>query len=280
MNDRYNLNTEIVNFDEVELPNTLYKYRNWSKENNREIISKREVFFAPPASFPDPFDCKIPKRWDLLSYNDIVNKYYNLSLQRNIRFSKYEHIEYAVDWANNTAINHPEFVQKHQQQEFNEYSEHTGVLSLTEFADSLPMWEMYAKDHTGFCVGFNPSIMLKDLGGGGGKVRYLKDLPIIYPEPKHSFSVQAFLQVFSKLEKWVFEQEYRVYKFKPYTLKAHDRIVSIPAEAYKEVIIGALMSTESVDCLINSFPAELEHVIVKRAYIENGKIVIKPFIKD
>ena len=274
----YQLNTEISTYEDLVLPETLYKYRDWNTPIQREIISKKEVYFAPPSSFVDPFDCKIPTRWDLLSHNEILNKYYTISIETNPDFLTHaQHIEFAVHWANNTAINHPEFVKVHHQKQFSDHSVRTGVLCLTEFDNSMDMWERYSMKHTGFCIGFNPAIMLKGIGGGGGKVLYNSELPIIYPAPKHSYSLQANLQVFSKLTDWEFEQEYRTYIFRPKPLNTSDRIFKVPEEGYKELIFGARTPNSTIKKIIESIPEGLNHMMIKRAYIDNGEIIIRPF---
>lgn len=270
--------TELINFNDIKYPETLYKYRDWNKPNNRTIISKREVFFSPPSNFDDEFDCKIPRRWDLLSDEDILNWFYYDSVNKqNPNFSIEQHIEFAVYWANNTAIKDKAFIDTMQSKEFGDFSERCGVLSLTEFNALPEMWQSYSANHTGFCVGFEPEIMLRHAGTGGGKVMYDDELPIIYPTPKHSTHEQLAYQIFSKLSCWEFEQEYRVFKFREHPLTLADRQVQIPAEAFKELIFGANMIEETIRDVIESIPHEINHIRLKRAYIESDVIIIKDY---
>jgi hypothetical protein len=68
----------IDRFTDIELPKTLYKYRDWNNKYHRKLISKQELYFPKPSEFNDPFDGNIPVRWDLLSFEDCYEK--NLEL--------------------------------------------------------------------------------------------------------------------------------------------------------------------------------------------------------
>ncbi len=98
------------------------------------------------------------------------------------------------------------------------------------------MWNEYSENHQGFCVGFDTKKLFKSLGGGG-LVVYDDDLPDILPFDSHE--VEHFKQVYTKKEKWAFEEEYRTYKFYLQTATVDDRRIKIPKECYNEIIFGA-----------------------------------------
>lgn len=50
------------------VPPFLYKYRSWDDEKHQDMLKSQIVWFASPASFNDPFDCKIPYL-DILTLN-------------------------------------------------------------------------------------------------------------------------------------------------------------------------------------------------------------------
>ena len=276
MEHEYEVIETPIKYDDIVFPETLYKYRDWSKINNRTILTNREVFFASPKSFVDPIDCKNFSRWDLLTYEDLLNKYFKRSQEINKNYNYYQHMEWATKWANESPINNKEFVRERQEKDFLDYNIRLGVLSLTEFNNLTEMWDMYSNGHTGFCVGFDPNIMLRNMGTGGGKVRYYDELPVIYPTPKHSFSMQMNLQVFCKLKEWEFEQEYRTYKFSINPLTLNNRIQIVPPEAYKELIFGAKIPDKVVKAIIDSLPKEIGHLEkkLKRAQLIDNVIEI------
>ncbi len=265
----------VSSFDEVDMPETLYKYRDWNDKNHRRMISHQEVFFASPSSFEDILDCKNPTRYDLLTDEEILNKYFQDSWKVQPNFTIEDRMLFAIDWANHTMVNKKEYLEMQQKKTFAEFDDFAGVLSLTAHPKEIRMWEKYAINHTGFCVGFDPKIMLRKLGTGGGIVNYERELPIIYPTPKHNYMQQTALQIFFKLDIWGFEKEYRTYRFRNYPLSLKDRAVVVPAEAFKELIIGNKMSAQDEGALLNSIPHKLSHVKIQRGLIENDTIVLK-----
>ncbi|MES2063125.1 MAG: DUF2971 domain-containing protein [Bacteroidota bacterium] len=262
-------------FDDLEMPETLYKYRDWRDMNHRRMISHREVFFASPSSFEDKLDCKNPTRWDLLTYGEILDKYYHDCPQLHPNFTNEERVSFAIDWANHTMVNNKEYVDEQQKKTFKEFDAFSGVLSLTAYPKEETMWNKYSINHSGFCIGFDPKIMLRGLGTGGGIVHYDDELPVIHPSPKHSHMQQTIFQIFFKLREWEFEKEYRAYKFRPYPLTIGDRAVVVPPEAFKELILGANMSEENEQLVISSIPQQINHIRLKKAFLENVGIVIK-----
>lgn len=86
--------------------------------------------------------------------------------------------------------------------------------------------------------------MLKGIGTGAGLVEYYDELPEILPLYKMPFEVQMQRQIYGKLKNWEFEKEYRTLLSNDGTLLDSDRKKTIPAEAYKEIIIGAKMTAD------------------------------------
>ena len=61
-----------TSFDELELPEVIYKYRSWTNPFHLEVISKKVLYMASPSEFTDPHDCKNPIGYDLLTDNKMV----------------------------------------------------------------------------------------------------------------------------------------------------------------------------------------------------------------
>ena len=136
------------------------------------------------------------------------------------------------------------------------------------------MWTEYSAGHTGFCIGYNPKIAFK-LFGGGGEVQYLDELPIIMPTPIHDREFQHSLQVFSKQMKWSYEEEYRVHKFHPEPATVAQRTITLPIDAYTEIIFGAKIDPQDrndiIDIARNAFP---NVKLLQARLTENGEITI------
>lgn len=246
-------------FEKMSLPETLYKYRCWNNELHRSVLTDRIVFMAAPSTFEDPLDCKNPIRWDLLRKKDIYFKYFSTIKEERPDWPKRLMKSWAKGWYKKSPLRNKEFVKAHQAQTLKDFDIRFGVLSLTANPNNNQMWESYSDNYNGFCVGFYPPILFKFLGGGC-PVFYEDELPIIYPTPRHSFEEQHILQVFYKLKKWSFEEEYRTHKFSPVPFTLEKRKIKVPPEAYKEIIIGKNMSYTSQQELFRLLPKELKNI--------------------
>lgn len=231
-----------MSFDEMpDIPETLYKYRVWDDNYQKTILTERTVFMAAPTSFEDKKDCKLLKRYDLMTEQDIYEKYLKTSKEDHPNWTRQQHRAFARNWTKKSPMKDKEFVKRQQEENFIEYDKRFGVLSLTANSSNLDMWNKYSNEGRGFCVGFNPKILFNHLGGGG-PVQYYDKLPDILHNDE--FEVERFKQVFSKERKWEFEQEYRTHKFSPNPATVNDRQIQVPKEAYKEVIFGWQMEDD------------------------------------
>jgi len=255
-------------FDEMDLPETIYKYRTWTDPFHKRVITNREVFLAKPTSFEDPFDCKNSIRYDLMSEEErIAWMAYKLGFEvpdmpANFYLSK------AREMYPNSLLSDNKSILEFQEEEFKKYDVRMGVLSLTANPMNQEMWQKYSEDFKGLCIGFDPRIMFKYLGGGS-IVEYVPELPMIYPEPKHDFLYQTHLQVCYKLEKWKFEEEYRTHKFRNYPLSNEERTVTLPPEAYREILIGPEMPDHHKAEIRAAIPVELAHVKIIELHAES-----------
>lgn len=228
---------EIIPYGELDnLPQTIYKYRIWSDNLHKEIISQQVVFMARPSSFKDPFDCKLPKRYDLLSDEDIYNKYLNDSKQDHPDWTQQQHKHFAKEWYKKSPMRDKEYLKQIQEDYFKQFDDRFGVLSLTANPKINAMWDEYSENQQGFCVGFDTKKMFKILSGGG-LVVYDDNLPDILPFDSHE--IEHFKQVYSKKEKWSFEEEYRTYKFYQHPATVEQRRIKIPKDCYRSIIFGA-----------------------------------------
>jgi hypothetical protein len=195
------------------------------------------VYLAPPSSFEDPIDCKNPIRWDLLADEEIFRRYYNHIKELKPNWPEFKWRNYANTKKKIAPFKNPKLLAEFAKQSEIDFDQRFGLLSLTAISEKL-----------------FPKL------GGGCKVEYVKELPIIYPRPPHSFEEQHYFQVFNKLEKWSYEEEYRTHKFYTGPAKTEDRLIEIPPEAYKEIIIGNDKPEDMKSNLLDSIPSELKNI--------------------
>ncbi len=69
------------------VPKLLYKFRRWKDvkgndhKHDRLILTDLAVWFASPADFNDPFDCRIPYRFDLMTREEQLTREITLLLR-------------------------------------------------------------------------------------------------------------------------------------------------------------------------------------------------------
>jgi hypothetical protein len=105
------------------------------------------------------------------------------------------------------------------------------VFCLTEDPDNHLMWVNYARQHTGFVLGFDTTdSFFADKAGVLGKVKYQ------LAPPSMSFEVNPPLELcFIKSEDWAYEKEWRCVRTIPLGEKTD---ISLPHLAITEIIMG------------------------------------------
>jgi len=264
---------KLITIDDLDdLPEIVYKYRFWSNDNHKTILTEKIVYMSAPFDFVDPRDCKLQKRYDLLTNEQIYNYYYNYSLKKHPNWDRPQHRKYARERDKKCPMRNQKYIKNKQAKHLEQFNERFGVLSLTSNLQNIPMWEKYGDNHKGFCVGFIPKIMFKYLGGGC-KVQYYDTLPIIYPDD--DFDTEHFKQAFSKEKKWEYEEEYRTHMFyrKPATIQ--DRQIELPKECYHQIVFGALISDEDKIEIIKTCKHKKLNVLFLQAKINNDTIELE-----
>lgn len=244
--------TTFKTLDAIEFPEILYKYRSWKNTNNKRFITENEVFMASPSQFEDKLDCKLPIRYDLMTKEQARAVYTRIS-NLDSNSSRQQKRKRVRELINKKEYLDPNFNRNYQEIYFKSYFERLGILSLTAEYCSDSMWKKYGDNYTGFCIGYNSRILFNFLGGGG-KVAYPDELPILLPDPIMSKEEMRMKQVYNKEKKWAFEKEYRTQKFWEYPATKYDRRISLPKNAFNCVILGKNMNkvdraeiTESIE---------------------------------
>lgn len=255
-------------------PQIIYKYRKWDDKYQKTILTDRVVYMAAPTSFEDKKDCKLLKRYDLMTEHDLFNMYLQSSLSENIGWSIIQHKDFAEDWTKKSPLKDKNYTKKKQEEHFQEFDGQFGVLSLTGKCALSEMWVKYSDEGRGFCVGFDSAALFKHLGGGG-IVNYYDELPQILHND--SFEVEYCKQIYSKEKKWEFEEEYRTHKFYAKPASISDRQITIPSEAYEEVIFGWQMAEPTRNEIKNVCAKQNLKVTFKENLFQDNDIEIRNF---
>jgi hypothetical protein len=262
-----------VSFNELEFPETVYKYRNFENPLHLEIINNRQVYMTPPEDFDDPFDCKNFVCYDKLSNVQLLQWYFHHTALKIPYLKIVARTAKASEMYRNSMLKNPLYIKKLHDDEWKKFNDRFGILSLTADQKNGKMWKLYSNGHTGFCVGLEPKVAFNSFGGGG-KVTYEEQLPIILPYPFNSHDEQWEKQIFFKLEQYRFEDEYRIQKiyFTPPT--KDDRRITLPREAFSQIILGAEISEPNKKTIIELAQKELPHINIFQAELTKEKGIV------
>ena len=228
-----------------------YKFRSWDKKYHKELLTKKEIYFPSTIKFNDPFDCKIPLRYDLVSdeylrkyFRGLMSKMNNLFIEPKLT----EIIESTIKKVKNPIAHQKLIVEKGLLIE-NKY----GIFSLTKDYKHTLLWSHYANSHKGFCVEFEleklenyflnlfikDSVMVELLF-----VEYFADMPIITPSNIHN--EEAF-ELKYKSKVWDYEDEIRLVL----NGKTNCGII-YPEECITKIILGCEMQQKHIDEICNA----------------------------
>ena len=215
-------------FENIDVPETVYKYREWDDDHHKKTLTNRELFLASPSRFNDPFDCKIPiAYWKIAEDPDLAQTYFSQVVERHKshlgKEDKKKEVERLIS---EKRFKDKEYLERMEKELFNELNKKFGVISLTAFRDNVVMWSHYSGSHKGFCVGFNSKILFNysDHFGRGGAVLYVKEFLTILPTEEST--QQLVKQMYIKSDLWAYEKEYRLTK-----INGADKVIQFPLEA-------------------------------------------------
>ena len=227
-----------------ELPTILYKYRSWSIEKYRRILTHNSMFFAFPKSFNDPFDCTLNIRYDNLSSIEITTEYSKSLLKIYQSNSPEDNNIIAAQLHKDNPELYNRIIKDTRRKNIETINSKTGILSMSNKFDDLLMWSHYANSHQGICIGFDYEKLSKymisyfhqhSLQIAFSRVFYKTKYPYIKPIPLDDKDVAKILTIKAKI--WKHEGEWR------YILWGDTNIeVICPDEIFYEVYLGCRVS--------------------------------------
>lgn len=216
-------------------PKILYKFRVWNNPYHKKILEECSVYLSPPQDFEDKMDCNpaqiYPRGIDLFRHL--------MRFKEDVPFR--QRVNFALKWYNVSPMRYPSEIQKLKEQLDKDFNEHFGVLSLTTDYLNNFLWEKYADNYKGFCVGFDWNRITSFIKGGG-EVKYVTHLPVIDFANDDDFTKITKTIIF-KEKKWEKEKEYRLFKIWRDGQKVI-RNIKLPNDAIVQVILGKKMGED------------------------------------
>jgi hypothetical protein len=232
----------------------IFKYRDWTDPNHRNILQKNEFYFSSPADINDPFDFKVSPDLTLLDTSEKKRLFIKELLHDAVKISKQGNINYEenakillMNLENDTRRVQEEWDEMHSKYT----NERFGVMSFSFTWDSTLMWSHYANNHKGFCIGLKRELLEKsDLPGSAGPVLYRSDFPKI--DPLNTITLNAILaKMHTKAKVWEYEEEYRLVNlWSDSNPSVDERKLFISDEYFHEIIVGKDISTDNKEQII------------------------------
>lgn len=211
----------------------LYKFRP-DNVNTIKILCEQRLHFSHPFEFNDPFDCRPPCS-DLITEEAIlsyVTGKYPLSeeaVKRNMPLIKHELTRGSTFLADVEST-------------FNRIF----VCCFSYNADSPLMWAHYCNNHTGLCLGFDPSV-------AGDFYENCTKLPVEYVKKRQildfndNINSQVKNIIFQKSMAWEYEEEIRIVKTPEQMNQGGELRNSFNKSALVAIFFGLYMSEERIN---------------------------------
>jgi hypothetical protein len=180
----------------------LYRYRDLVGERAgwvRQILVDSMLYFASPATFNDPFDCRVVFRKDI-SPEEFRNKADRLLAARGVARDERRRML--------KPNRSPEEFIRNVTGGLQAKVDGVGVLSLSSTHENILMWSHYACGHRGVCLQFRVATEPHFLAGAL-PVKYSSELlvpPLFEDSSGHERVEQLLL---TKAEDWSYEREWR-----------------------------------------------------------------------
>ncbi len=238
------------------MPEVLYKYRDFNNEFHKRLLFNHELFFSSAAQFNDPFDATLPFKYDEkeLTEDNIFKKYYSVIQRKNLEWKEEQIHQLAYEEQRKGHIKDDRQQERFEENITKQIHETIGIVSLTTTPENILMWSHYANSHTGFCIGLDSKFIFKNFGPHLTLQQMIYDAEI----PRIGlFDIPTvyFTKILStKSDLWKYEKEYR-FMNRNFVNKTLD----ITSHALKEIHLGAKMDQkikfDLISKIIETFPA-------------------------
>jgi len=252
--------TTDISKEELQYPEKVYKYRDWTNLYHRRILNDNEVYMSSPKMFNDPFDCRITTNFLTLNTFEEKKKYLDYLFKRHqfdVDLSDLEKERVYKERLEEFVDDIQGFQDRADKMSIEWQDDVFGILSLSCVWDNLLMWSHYGNNHTGVCIGFHEEkLRSSGLFGNGGKVLYNSAYPEIHPnqeidEDEITRARRYFSMTHVKAEDWKYEEEYRLMTTYPHrNVSTDERKVNLANDFYAEIVLGCDFPNEDVAKMI------------------------------
>jgi hypothetical protein len=197
------------------LPSKLYKYRDTGKFTAR-IFSKRELYFAAPTSFNDPFDSDFRILCQgKYAKNVIASQAFKSAKKARPEWSDAQALEAAERTSSAILVKHREEASRQLGKSLaRDYNDKAGVFCAAANSDDILMWSHYADHHRGICLEFRTNIE---------DSIFRMAQPVLYRDEYPQLDLRKLVEdedfreatpwMLTKSSSWSYEREWRILDF-------------------------------------------------------------------
>jgi hypothetical protein len=237
---------DVDKIDHKKIPEILYKYRNWEETENpmhfgRKLLTEKEVYFAAPEQFNDPFDGTLPFKYkkEQLTTENVFKKLVEVFTRNHPDKSETEIHEMCYARQNEAGFETDAYWRNYHKDFTDLLNKTFGILSLSTKRDNILMWSHYSDAHKGYCVGLDTDILFNSVECQIGGILYSNSFPEIDLFDKDPGDIIRL--TCTKSREWEYEGEVRLVK---YGGKAK---LKLRSECIKQIIVGCKMSQSNKD---------------------------------
>lgn len=220
------------------------------------IISNLSLKFTDPKYFNDPFDCDLNGIY--FSLDGVVDPKVQLEIEQLKR-------EFSF-----TTLSNELLVNAYQETIADKVKRSVASCFSLDKNNHL-MWSHYANNHTGMCLGFDNSILIKekfvDLELGiEGEMVYDFEEKVNFCADKITGNQRLYL---TKLEPWKYEREYR------FVAIADEGIYHFKKEFLKTIILGLRLKEDQISRIIRLCNRVKLNVEILKTEISGSQLVYR-----
>lgn len=226
-------------------PEILYKYRDWNNKLHQRIITENEIFLAKPSSLNDPFDSKIPIRFDKGSKEKAFEMALEIVKLEYPRYNDEAQQKIAKEIVDKGLWKDPRNIEAQTAFQRQKIDKDFGICSFSDDKNLNLVWTHYGASHYGFCVGFNTQNLIHELKNrilsSTGliidllNIDYVDEFPYIdgFDESNDKNLIRVLK---TKARPWDYEQEHRLI-----LLNGTNKAVKLSDSVIQDVVFGIRM---------------------------------------
>ncbi|MRG46131.1 DUF2971 domain-containing protein [Chitinophaga sp. SYP-B3965] len=249
-----------------DVPDILYKFRDWDNPNSRKLLFENELYFSSYRKFNDPFDGGIPFQYDPqeLTEANIFLKYLTSAKQMHPDLPDTEIHNMCYEQQQQGNYRNDKFQEEFQLRTSDQLAREIGIVCLCKSPEKFLLWSYYAQSHKGFAIGFHKKELYLNTEAGFQHMQYQDNLPMLGLFEDHTSAFTKLICTKSNI--WKHEDEYRL-------IKAHfvNKTISLRPKTIADITCGCNMPHNTKLQIVEHVKKNVSHATVHEMIMSKTK---------